>query len=310
MNAGSRQFPPIPATFRHSSARQFLLALGFVLFFVMLVSWLSLEELTFWMIALLAILIAIPAWALIRRTGSVTIDAEGIRRTGWLGSQKSIRWADLTVQSDWTRGHLLLGDALGEHRFLLDSDLQGFDQAVEMVRSHRPDLFKLDAWLADAAGSPSLRLSSPVPLIMSLLAIVLIILGFGGIFFLLDPSLPMRDQDPLIRQLMLVVVLPYVLARSLPLSTMLKQPLFMYLDRRELVARYLAGERRFLAQDIQDVRLEAKFPAPSMSPPGKDRRHTEVTILPNQGKELRLIGAYNRCPWLYCVLKTWWEGPR
>ncbi|MEW5870770.1 MAG: hypothetical protein AB1894_15965 [Chloroflexota bacterium] len=300
MDIDSYQFLFRPTIFRYSAFMQAILVLSIVGMLFGAIFLLLLGQQSIWLLIPLPLILGYLAWELIRRTGSVTIDAEGVRRSGLLGSEKFIRWADLTVRNDWTRRHLVLRDSLGDHKIVLENELGNFSQAVEMVRHRRADLFQAE--LRQAAGPFGVASFNLVSIV--LLVIPFLLVTFLGVillvyFFAEMPSL----EDSMPPYIMWLTFFASVMTAGVPLVFLLLQPLSMRLGRKVLEVRYLTGKQRFLANDIQDIRLEVVSA-------GKGGLQIQISIIPRQGKTLRMRGPSSGGPWLYCVLKTWWEGQK
>ncbi|MEW5870783.1 MAG: hypothetical protein AB1894_16030 [Chloroflexota bacterium] len=238
---------------------------------------------------MMGVIIAFLAWAYVRKMDSVTIDLAGIRHVGPLTSGKMIRWADLVVQNDRSRQHLVLSDGLGDNKILLDNGLDGFAQAVELIRRRRPDLFQVE--FVDS-GKRYFTFS-----FWSMLDATFFLVFFGGIAALL---LFFAVAGGKLYWLLLLFALAI---SSLPLVYVLTRPLFVCFDRQEIRVRYPLGDRRWLAQDIQAICLEVTR---------ESGHQTRVRIIPRHGRGLPMlglfvIGLFVGGPWLYCALKTWWE---
>ena len=277
---------PVKFTYRAGIRFQMVLALAAVL--LILVSFvLTADMLTedLWVAGVFVLFLPLVAWQFVRRSGSLTIDSQGLRRTGLFGNETSLAWSDLAVRHSAVRSGLLLSDSLGGAKIEIDPELEGFAAAVEMVRQARPDL-----WRA-TLGEYRKRFS-----LLSLgLVVGLSLVMLSAVFFLF-----LQDgagEAPWI--ILLIVGILFMMFAVMAL----RMPLELRLQGGEMAVRFITGEKRLQASEVAEVTLEAQYA-------GRNGRIAVVTVRSMQGRNIRLSGQFGGGAEAYCLLKTWLEDQR
>ena len=272
-------------TFRYRAEIKIGLGISAVLLLVftvyMLLGGLTNENLI--LSGLFLVMLLFMGLAFLRYSSTLTIDGQGVRQTSLFGGENILPWGDINLQRKGMRRGMVLVDSMGGNKVCIDPDLNAFEQAVEMVRERRRDLWRQPGGVYDLRPN---WLQLAVPLIFVLFPFIIMVTLFSY-----------STDFPWIVGLLLVilmVVMGGVLA-------MLIWRVSLEGDR--LTVRRLTGEQHFQVNEISNIRLDVVNA-------GRSGRIPVVKIATRQGKESTLRGQFLDAPNLYCVLRTWWEDRR
>jgi len=215
---------------------------------------------------------------LIWATASIKVSANEIS-WHWLGREKRIPWDQIgRIRHHALSDNLRLYRRNGSCSILVDSQINGYLQIVEILYVKRPDLW-------DAGPSPS-------GTFRKVLWPQLLLFGGGGVFMGVFGIKGLLEGEVL-------AGLGLVAFAGLAFAVLLTQVQAVTIRDDELVIKYVFRKQRVKASSVEQIRMVAEQS-------GSGTAHAVVVHLKN-GKKISLVGFREGAPKLFYALGAWLE---
>jgi hypothetical protein len=213
-----------------------------------------------------------------------TVREDGIAVRSWYGREEIHYWIDLdSVESTGLGSGIRIKDKFGKTVLSLDPWIWKYDEFVELLRLHKPELFEQKS---DAPAEQNVRVLKRNPIIYPLGLLFSLVLIGPGIRGLLEGDL---------------FGLPLALLGGLIVYLMLRIPSAVHLLEDRLRFTYLIGERTVHVEEIYNI-----YPKTALDVQGGAGASAIVELA--GGRKIELSGFREGTPAVVNVLRNWWEA--